>query len=226
MPPLVIAIDGPAGAGKSTTAREVASRLGLLWVDTGAMYRAVTLWLLRHGIAPVAGEAIEEALGTLTVDLVPGESTLRVLLCGEDVSQRIRDDDVTGLVSQVSSLRQVRHALVRWQRRIAERGNVVMEGRDIGTVVCPDAPIKIFLEASLATRARRRARERSRHADGLDERQILRELARRDTADSTREVAPMAAATDAVRLDTTNLSITGQVDAVVRLVRERGYVSS
>lgn len=224
--PLVIAIDGPAGAGKSTTAREVAARLGLLWVDTGAMYRAVTLWFLRHGIEPTPGSQVEESLRAISVDLVPGPSGLRVKLCGEDVSERIRDDDVTRHVSRVAKLTPVRDALARWQRGIAGRGGVVMEGRDIGTVVCPDAPVKVFLHASLAARAKRRAREHVFRGDIRDEGQILRELALRDEADSTREVAPLAVAADAVCLDTTDLTIEDQVDAVIRIVRARGYARS
>jgi cytidylate kinase len=219
----VIAIDGPAGAGKSTTAREVARRMGLCWVDTGAMYRAVTLWFLRHGIEPVSGEPVREALGGISVDLVPEGEALRVLLCGEDVTERIRQADVNRAVSRVARLPQVRDALVRWQRRLAARGGVVMEGRDIGTVVCPLAPVKVFLYAELTTRASRRALELAARGDVVDGESVRRDLAMRDTADSTRDIAPLVPAEDAVSLDTSNLTIEDQVEAVIRIARAKGY---
>jgi cytidylate kinase len=222
-PPLVIAIDGPAGAGKSTTAREVARRLGLYWVDTGAMYRAVTLWFLRHEIEPLAGRPVEDALRRITVDLIPAGEGLRVLLCGDDVTERIRQADVNRLVSRVARLPQVRKALVDWQRHCAARGDVVMEGRDIGTVVCPGAPVKIFLHASLEARANRRTKEFASLGEAVDDSAVRRNLVERDEADSTRDISPLVPAGDAVLLDTSDLSIEEQVDAVIRIVRARGY---
>ncbi len=222
-PPLVVAIDGPAGAGKSTTAREVARRLGLCWVDTGAMYRAVTLWLLRQGIPPVSGRRLTEALRTIPLELIPSEDGMRVVLDGEDVTDRIRAQDVTDAVSYVASLPEVRQALAGWQRALAERGNVVMEGRDIGTVVCPWAPVKVFLSASLEKRARRRAKEIAQRGGRRDDDAVRRDIQRRDEADSSRALAPLAPAADAVRIDTSDMTIEEQVDAVIRVVEARGY---
>lgn len=224
--PLVIAIDGPAGAGKSTTAREVARRLGLCWVDTGAMYRAVTLWFLRHGIDPVPGEAVEAALDRIRVDLVPRGAALSVLLNGEDVTELIRSDSVNRTVSFVARLPQVRARLVRWQQEYAARGEVVMEGRDIGTVVCPDAPVKVFLSASLQARTQRRAKEFESHGENVDSSRVRQELVLRDETDSNREVSPLVPAPDAIFLDTSELTIEQQVNEVIRIVRAKGYLGA
>ncbi len=221
--PLVVAIDGPAAAGKSTTARAVAKRLDLTWIDTGAMYRAVTLWLLRHGIAPVEGSELKKALDEIRIELSSCGEEQRVLLCGEDVTSQVRDVEVTRQVSRIARLPQVRDALVTWQRQMASQGRVVMEGRDIGTVVCPDAPVKVFLMASLQERAERRTQELIGNGHRTEHGRIEDELQRRDTVDSTREHSPLRAADDAVVLDTTSLTFEEQVQKVIDLVREKGY---
>jgi cytidylate kinase len=225
LPPLAVAIDGPAGAGKSTTARAVAARLGLRWVDTGAMYRAVTLWLLWHGIPPVEGSVLERTLARVQIELVTVGKQQRVLLCGEDVTSKIRDQEITRQVSRVAALPQVREALVRWQRGMAEKGNVVVEGRDIGTVVLPDAPVKVFLVASLEERAKRRSEDLKTSGERVDRATVQAEIRRRDDTDSSRQHSPLQPADDAFLLDTTHLSFEEQVDEIIRLIYERGYCS-
>ena len=225
LPPLAVAIDGPAGAGKSTTARAVAARLGLRWIDTGAMYRAVTLWLLRQGIPPIEGSVLERMLSRIQIQLVTVGKQQRVLLCGEDVTTEIRDQEVTRQVSRVAALPQVRQALVRWQRSMAEKGNVVVEGRDIGTVVLPDAPVKIFLVASLEERAKRRLKDLEDCGERVDRATVQAEIRRRDDTDSSRQHSPLQPASDALLLDTTSLSFEEQVDKIVYLIHEKGYCS-
>ncbi len=224
--PLVVAIDGPAGAGKSTTAREVARCLSLRWVDTGAMYRAVTLWLLRNGVPPVEGPQLARALDQIHIDLTAEEGVQKVLLCGEDVTTLIRDPEVSRQVSRVAELPHVRATLVRLQREVAAGGGVVMEGRDIGTVVFPDAAVKVFLSASLEERTSRRAKELAERGDEVDSFVLQEELRCRDAVDSSRSFAPLRAASDAVLVDTTKLTFDEQVSAIVDLVRERGYCQS
>jgi CMP/dCMP kinase len=197
---MVIAIDGPAGAGKSTVARAAAERLGFTYLDSGAMYRAVAL----RGGDPVA--VAREARLEL------GE---RVTLDGEDVTEQIREPWVSEAASRVASDPAVREALVQQQRRILTEGDWVAEGRDIGTVVAPDAEVKVFLTADPAERARRRAAEL-----GTDEQVVLRELVLRDERDRTREVSPLVAAPDAVPVDTTGLSLDEVVDQIVTLAVE------
>ncbi len=216
---LVIAIDGPAGSGKSTTARIVAERLGLLHIDTGAMYRAFTVKVLEKGIAPDDQEAVAELLKSTRVDLRQEGTEQRVLLDGRDVTERIRDSDVTGAVSAVSRIRQVRDAMVRQQRALGAERGVVMDGRDIGTVVFPDADLKIFLVASLKTRVERRRAELLRGGKDAPVQAVERDIAGRDDLDSSRKVSPLVRAPDAIELDTSGLTIEEQVNRVVKLAR-------
>jgi CMP/dCMP kinase len=214
---LVIAIDGPAASGKSTTARLVAERMGYLHLDTGAMYRAIAAKVLRLGHDPSDHAAVLGMLPTTHVELQREDGGLRVYLDGEDVTSLIRTPAVTRAVSPVSSIPGVRAAMVREQRRLGAGGGVVLEGRDIGTVVFPDADLKIFLVAGIEARASRRMKDLTeggtapRHAD------VLRDLAERDRLDSTREASPLRKAPDAVELDTSGMTIGEQVDAVVEL---------
>jgi cytidylate kinase len=205
----VIAIDGPAGSGKSTVARAVASRLGLPYLDTGAMYRSVALAVLREGVAPdAAGPVAEIAHG---LDIEVGE---RVLVDGEDCTDDIRSAAVTRAVSAVAANPEVRRELVRRQREWAEKGGGgVVEGRDIGSVVFPSAPLKVYLTAEDAERARRRTRETGDM--GYD--QVAADLARRDQVDSTRSASPLLVAGDAVVIDTTGRTVDSVVDQVVGL---------
>lgn len=217
---LVIAIDGPAASGKSTTARLVAERLGYIHVDTGAMYRAVTLKVLRSGIEPDNVEAIARLMDTTRVELRQGNTQPAVLLDGEDVTDLIRGPEVTRAVSAVSSLGPVRAAMVREQRYLGREGGIVLEGRDIGTVVFPDAECKFFLIAGIDARARRRMEELRMQGVQAGLNQLKREIEERDRFDSTRPESPLRKAADAIVVDTSDRSIEEQVELVVERVRE------
>ena len=223
MSALTIAIDGPAAAGKSTTAREVAARLGLLYIDSGAMYRALALKLLATAADPHDPAALSRFLATTTVDLVAGAGggEPRVLLDGRDVTVELRDERVATLASTIAPLRAVRSYLVAQQRALAARTGAVMEGRDIGTVVLPDAPIKVFLVADLDVRARRRAGEMALRGGAPDLDAIRALIAERDRRDMERTESPLRPAPDAVTIDTSNLTIPEQVAAVVALAEAR-----
>ncbi len=210
---MVIAIDGPAGAGKSTVARGVAAALGATYLDSGAMYRAVALAALRAGIDPDAADPVTEMARTVQIGF-DGE---RVLLDGEDVSAAIRTPDTTAAASRVSVHPGVREALVERQRELIASGPYVAEGRDIGTVVSPDSPLKIFLNASDAERAHRRAEQ-----TGAPVERVLADQVERDRRDREREHGAMRAAEDAIELDTTGLGVDEVVARVVKLARERG----
>ena len=210
---MVIAIDGPAGAGKSTVARAVAAEIGFTYLDSGAMYRCVALAALESKVDPDNGEA----LGELAEDLEIGFDGLRVLLGDRDVSDEIRSPQVSATASQVSAHPRVRVAMVERQRQLIAAGDYVAEGRDIGTVVSPDSPLKIFLTASDEERARRRAAETGESVEA-----VLEAQRRRDARDTEREHGALRAAADAVELDTTGLSQDEVVARIVALARERG----
>lgn len=217
---IAVAVDGPSGSGKSSTARGVAVRLGWNYVDTGAMYRALTWWLIDQGVdvddpAAVASR-VEEPLLDISVD----PSAPAVFVDGREVSDEIRDPHVTSSVSAVSAVPEVRARLVAVQREIMERGPVVVEGRDIGTVVAPDAAVKVFLVASSEARAQRRAAEWAEE-HGLTVEHTAAMLDQRDHLDSTRELSPLTQAEDAVLIDSTQMGLDEVVDLVVGLVRER-----
>jgi CMP/dCMP kinase len=216
---LVIAIDGPAASGKSTTARNVAQRLGYTYIDTGAMYRAATLAVLRAGCDPNDRAAVEELACRTSIRLERNEDgSLHTILDGEDVSAAIRSPEVTAHVSAVSSYPRVREHLVALQQRIGEEGGVVLDGRDIGTVVFPDADVKVFMVADLRARAERRRAELSTQGTDVDLGGLEADLARRDRLDSTRELSPLAKADDAIEIDTSSMSIDDQVEMVLALV--------
>ena len=220
---LVIAIDGPAASGKSTTAQKVAKRLGYTYIDTGAMYRAVTLATLEAGIDPDDSVAVEQLAAMLSIEFQsnPRDGSLCTLLDDRDVSREIRSPEVTAAVSRVSSYPGVRERLVELQQSMGRKGGVVLDGRDIGTVVFPDADLKIFMVADLHARAERRHAElRSRGTDQLLD-DLVTELAERDRFDSSRDLSPMRKAADAVEIDTSGLSIDDQVELVLRLAGER-----
>jgi cytidylate kinase len=218
---MIIAIDGPAGSGKSTTARAVARRLGFFYLDTGAMYRAVALQFLRQGLDPNLDSA-RDALSNLNMEMVPGPDGLIVRLSDEDVSSLIRTAEVTAMSSRVSQLEPVRERMVEEQRRMAasesaEGRGVVLEGRDIGTVVFPNAELKVFLTADLQVRAARRTAQMGDGEEGA----VRKEMEQRDRNDSTREASPLRRALDAVEIDTTSISFTDQVAQIVGLAGER-----
>jgi CMP/dCMP kinase len=210
---MVIAIDGPAAAGKSTVARAVADTLGMIYLDSGAMYRGVALATLRAGVDPEDLEAV----GRLAREIEIGLDGDRVLLDGADVSAEIRTPEVAEVASRVAAHPQVRNAMVERQRALIGSGRFVAEGRDIGTVVSPEAPLKVFLTASDAERARRRAAE-----SGEPLERVMAEQDRRDARDAERAYSPLRPADDAVELDTSSLSVDEVVDRVVALARERG----
>ena len=209
---LIIAIDGPGGSGKSTVARSVARRLGFTYIDSGAMYRAVALWALRLGMDLDDLHRLEQLAKEARIEL-PGD---RVLLNGEDVSAEIRTPQVSNAASRVAAQPGVRRAMREEQRRIGSAGPSVMEGRDIGTVVFPDAKVKIFLDAQPEARAQRRASEL-----GAAVEDVARDLDARDQRDRSRAEAPLTQAPDAEYLDTTHLTLTQVEEAVLKLVRDR-----
>lgn len=210
----IIAIDGPAGAGKSTIARRVATRLGFTYIDTGAMYRALALWALRQNLDPCDMHRMGQL--ALAADIALDPANARVYLNGEDVTEDIRTPAVSDAASRVAAIPGVRRAMVDKQRAIAASQNVVVEGRDIGTVVFPEANVKIFLDAHRETRVDRRQLQ-----TGGVKPQIADEIADRDRRDSTRPDSPLAQAPDAIYVDSTSLTLEQVEEAVLRLVRER-----
>lgn len=216
---LVIAIDGPAASGKSTTAQRVAEQLGYLHVDTGAMYRAATLKVLRAGIPAADQERVAALVESARIELRSANGSQRVLLDGEDVTEEIRTPEVTRAVSAVSSIRRVRDVMVREQRRMGADGGIVLEGRDIGTVVFPGADLKFFMVAGIEARARRRGDELRTRGIQADVDRLKDELRDRDTIDSTRSESPLKKADDAIEVDTSDLTIEQQVALVIATAR-------
>ncbi|MDQ7842884.1 MAG: (d)CMP kinase [Armatimonadota bacterium] len=217
----VIAIDGPVGAGKSTVARILAQRLGYRYVDTGAMYRSVAWQAERLGIDLRAEDEVAEVARSLRVEFVPTPAGQRVVVDGTDVTEAIRSPRVSEGASIVSAYPAVRRAMVALQRRMGADGGVVMEGRDIGTVVFPDAEVKIFLDASLKERARRRYEELRARGEGATFEKVLAALRERDQRDSTRRHSPLRAAPDALVVDSTHLTVDEVVERIQRYLAER-----
>ncbi|RDU36330.1 (d)CMP kinase [Neobacillus piezotolerans] len=216
-----IAIDGPAAAGKSTVAKIVAEQLSYIYIDTGAMYRALTYKALKMGADLDREDTLIGILLNSEIKLLPSDSGQLVLLDGEDVTKEIRYSKVTNSVSIVAMHRQVRAEMVRRQQELASFGGVVMDGRDIGTHVLPKAEVKVFLLASVEERAIRRHTENVQKGIDSDLETLKNEIARRDKLDSEREVAPLVKAEDAVEIDTTSLSINDVVERIMALVEER-----
>ena len=218
---LIIAIDGPVGSGKSTLARRVAELMGYIYIDTGAMYRALALKALRDGISFNDSDDALLALAQKTrIDLRAEDGTQRVLLDQEDVTTAIRTPEVSQAASKIAVNAGVRHVLVAEQRRAGERGGVVMEGRDIGSVVFPDAQLKIFLTASPETRADRRWREHQQKGDTIDKEKTLEEIRKRDRRDRERLTSPLVRAADAVVVDSTAMSPEEVARLVAMLAKE------
>jgi len=214
----VVTIDGPSAAGKSTVAREVAGRLGLLYVDTGALYRALALKLQRQGGSPEQQAEVERMLEGTLLDLSGSPEQLHVWLDGEDVSGLIRTPEVSELSSRLAALPVVRRWLVQIQRALRERGPLVGEGRDLGTVVFPDAEVKIYLDADALTRARRRARELEQRGLPVALEQVLAEIARRDQRDRTRADSPLRPAAGAIVIESSGREVETVVQEVLRVV--------
>ena len=218
--PIVIAIDGPAGAGKSTVARMLAARLGLDYVDSGATYRAAALKVLESGIEPEDEPAVATAIGDAEIHFATDSSGSRVFLDGQDVTAKIRTAAATLTAAKVSRLPEVRRKLVALQRALARDRGVVMEGRDIGTVVFPDAPLKIFLKADPEERARRRHHEDQHEGRSTTLEQTAYEIGRRDQLDAERKISPLVAAPDAVEIDSTLVTAEQVVERIVELARK------
>lgn len=215
-----IAIDGPAASGKSTTARLLAKKLGYLYIDTGAMYRAATLAVLREGINVKEEDAVVRCVKNNKISLRIENEIQKTFLNDEDVSSLIRTPEINRVISIISSYPEVRKVLIEQQRALAKQGGVVMDGRDIGTVVLPDAELKVFLIASLEERARRRQLELKKQGIHLDLNEIKAEIAQRDKLDSERAMSPLRQAEDARVLDTTHLTINQQVEIIYRWAQE------
>jgi pantoate ligase/cytidylate kinase len=215
----IIAIDGPAGAGKSTVTRKIAQALGLLYLDTGAMYRAVTWLVLQSGIAVEDEVAIAEIVSKCRIELIPDGEQPRTLINGQDVTEAIRSLEVTAQVSAIAAQWAVRQALVKQQQAFGNKGGIVAEGRDIGTTVFPDAELKIFLTASVQERAKRRLLEL--HSQGkteITQEQLEQDIAERDRLDSNRVISPLRKAADAMEIQTDNLTIDDVIQRVVKSV--------
>lgn len=220
---LKIAIDGPAGSGKTTTAKLLAKKLGILPVDTGAMYRAVAYECLRRGIDVNNRKSVESIIDTINIDQKAVNDEIHTYLNGEDISDKIRTPKVSKIVSIVSSYKKVREKLVEIQRKIADRQDVVIEGRDIGTIVLKDADIKIFMIASLEERAKRRFKELKAQGVDVSFDEVLNDLKKRDEMDSKRELAPLKIPEGAIVIDTTNKTIEEQVEEIIREVKNKIY---
>jgi CMP/dCMP kinase len=215
----VVTIDGPSAAGKSTVAREVARRLGLLYVDTGALYRALALKLQRQGGSPEQQAAVERMLEGTLLDLSGAPDQPHVWLDGEDVSGQIRTPEVSELSSRLATIPEVRRRLVQFQRALRERGPLVGEGRDLGTVVFPDAEVKIYLDADALTRARRRTHELEERGLPASLDQVLKEIERRDQRDRTRADSPLRPAGDAIIIESGGRDVEAVVQEALRAVR-------
>lgn len=217
-----IAVDGPSGAGKSTLAKLLAKELGFLYVDTGAIYRTVGLKAYREGVDPEDGAAVTALLPGLNIELKYGGDGLQhMYLDGEDVTDAIRQHEISRYTSCVSAIPAVRDFLLERQRELARTHDVIMDGRDIGTVVLPNAQVKVFLTASAEERARRRCLEMEQKGTPVDYEQTLREIRQRDEQDMNRETAPLKPAEDSVLLDTSDLDFEGAVQRLLEIVRER-----
>ncbi len=217
-----IAIDGPGGAGKSSVAKAVAKKLGIIYVDTGALYRSIALHMLNNGISPKDSEAVIAELKNLTLNLSFSDGKQVILLDGEDVGDKIRTPEVSMAASAVSAIKEVRAYLLDTQRSIAAKNSVIMDGRDIGTVILPYAEVKIFLTASPAARAKRRYEELIAKGQTVTYEQVYSEMAERDKNDSTRDIAPCVQAEDAVLLDNSKLTPEQTVKKVIKIAKKRG----
>lgn len=218
-----IAIDGPAGAGKSTIAKTIAKKLGFIYVDTGAMYRAMALYFIRQGIAPTEEEAIAHACDKIEISIqYDQEGIQQVLLNGENVSGLIRTEEVGNMASSSSVYVSVRQKLMELQRQLAKSANVIMDGRDIGTCVLPDADTKIYLTASSHVRAMRRYQELKEKGQMCNLEEIEQDIIERDYRDMHRENAPLKQAEEAILVDTSQMTIVQVIDTIIQIAKERG----
>ncbi len=219
MKKLSIAIDGPAGAGKSSVSKLLAARLGYAYLDTGAMYRAVTYKAMEKGLT--GEEEIAAMAAALDMEVTPGQDAMHVIVDGEDVTAHLRTPEVSARVSAVSAIGGVRTAMVDIQRKQAKKGGIVLDGRDIGTVVLPDADVKIFLTASVHTRALRRFKEMEAAHPEMTLEDVEADVAKRDYMDSHREISPLCQAADAVLLDNGNMTLEGTAEAMISICEKK-----
>lgn len=215
---LIVAIDGPAGSGKGTITQKVGEKLGLINIDTGAMFRCVTLNIIQEKVSLDEEEKIKEILRNIEIDLKENEE---VFLNGRDVSKTIREEEVTKMVSPVSVIPMVREKMLTLQRQMAEGKNIIMEGRDIGTVVFPNADVKIYLDASPEERARRRVKQNQEKGINSSYEEVLRNIMDRDQRDLNREIAPLKQAEDAIYIDSSNMKVDEVVDKIVGIIQEK-----
>lgn len=212
-----IAIDGPAGAGKSTIAKAVAKRLGYIYVDTGAMYRGIGLYALEHGADPKSAKEVGDILDDIAVSIEYKDGEQRLMINGEDVSDRIRTPEVSAAASDVSALPAVREKLLDLQRELAKNNDAVMDGRDIGSFVLPNAEVKIFLTASADVRARRRYDELVQKGIKAEFSEVKADMEQRDKNDSTRKASPLVMAEDSILVDTTDMDIERTIEKIIEL---------
>lgn len=218
---IAIAIDGPAGAGKSTISKAAAKQLGYIYIDTGALYRTVGLAASRAGVEPVEGKAVDDLLSKITVELTFNEKGEQVVLLDkEDVSGLIRTPEASMMASKISAVPAVRAYLLDLQRDMAKKNNVIMDGRDIGTVILPDAEVKIFLTATPEARAERRYKELKEKGMDVKYEDILEDVKTRDYNDSHRDIAPLKQADDAILADTTEVDLQGSIDLIIKIIKE------
>lgn len=221
MKKFAVAVDGPAGSGKSTVAKEIAKALGILYIDTGAMYRTVGMACLKKGIDPTDEEVVVASLDSLDMKIFPEAGGQRILLDGEDITSRIRTEEIGKAASSVAAYQKVREKLVEIQQELAKEQSVIMDGRDIGTKVLPDAEVKIYLDASVEERAKRRVGELEAQGKTADLETIREEIAQRDYQDMHRENSPLCRAEDAVNVDTTGLDIPAVTEKLLALIAEK-----
>ena len=216
-----VAIDGPSGAGKSTIARAVSEKLGFVYIDTGAMYRSVSLFAYQNGVDPNDEAGLEKILPGIEIDISHIDGVQHIFLCGDDVSDKIRTPEMSMAASDVSRHGFVREKLTAMQKQLAQTRDVVMDGRDIGTCVLPDADVKIFLTASVTARAERRCKELVEKGQTVSLEEVAADIEKRDYNDSHREISPLKCADDATVIDTTDLSLKQSIDTVFKIITER-----
>ena len=214
----IVAIDGPAGSGKGTITKQVGERLELINIDTGAMFRCVTLNMLEKGIQVEEENKIKEMLAQIEIDL---KENGEIFLNGKDVTKRIRENDINHFISPISMIPIVRQKLLELQRKMAEGRNVIMEGRDIGTVVFPNADVKIYLDALPEERARRRVQQNQEKGILISYEEVLKSIKDRDEKDKTREIAPLRQAEDAIYIDSTNMTVEKVTNEIVKIVKAK-----
>lgn len=219
----VVAIDGPAGSGKGTVTKLVSERLGLVNIDTGAMYRCVALKALKNGIKETNLEELNVLLEKISIDMKRENGKLIVILDGEDVSEEIRTPKVDSCVAKYAAIASVRNKITPLQRKMGENGKVIMEGRDIGTVVFPNADVKIYLDASVEERAKRRYKQDIEKGINITYEEVLEEIKKRHKLETEREIAPLVQAEDAIYVDSSNLTIEQVVEKIIDIIKEKGY---